>query len=181
VAEETSLSKISALNMEGEKSLILDNRQVNQKIRRMAFEIYENNFKEKQLILAGIEGQGYVLAKEIQKELMAISPIATRLVKVNIDKLAPQQSEVTLDCDIKEVKKKCVILIDDVLNTGRTFAYGLKPFLDIEVKKIETAVLVNRSHTLFPIYPKYTGYELSTTINDHVQVNLGKETAVYLS
>jgi pyrimidine operon attenuation protein/uracil phosphoribosyltransferase len=167
--------------MEGEKSLILDNRQVNQKIRRMAFEIYENNFKEKQLILAGIEGQGYVLAKEIQKELMAISPIAARLVKVNIDKLAPQQSEVTLDCDIKEIKKKCVILIDDVLNTGRTFAYGLKPFLDIEVKKIETAVLVNRSHTLFPIYPKYTGYELSTTINDHVQVNLGKETAVYLS
>jgi pyrimidine operon attenuation protein/uracil phosphoribosyltransferase len=167
--------------MEGEKSLILDSSQVNQKIRRMAFEIYENNFKEKQLILAGIEGQGYVLAKQIQKELMSISPIAARLVKVSIDKLAPQQSEVALDCDIKEVKKKCVILIDDVLNTGRTFAYGLKPFLDIEVKKIETAVLVNRSHTLFPIYPKYTGYELSTTINDHVQVNLGREMAVYLS
>lgn len=167
--------------MEGEKSLILDSRQVKQKIRRMAFEIYENNFKEKHLILAGIDGQGYVLAKEIQKELLSISPIAIKLVKVNIDKLAPQQSEVTLDCDIKEVKKKCVIIVDDVLNTGRTFAYGLKPFLDTEVKKIETAVLVNRSHTLFPVYPKYTGYELSTTINDHVQVNLGKETAVYLS
>lgn len=167
--------------MEEEKSLILDSRQVKQKIRRMAFEIYENNFKEKQLVLAGIDGQGYVLAKAMMKELESISPIVVKLVKVGIDKLAPQQSDVTLDCDVKEVRKKCVILVDDVLNTGRTFAYGLKPFLDIEVKKIETAVLVNRSHTLFPIYPNYTGYELSTTIDDHVQVNLGKETGVYLS
>jgi len=79
-----------------------------------------------------------------------------------------------------DVTGKNIILVDDVLNTGRTFAYGMKPFLNIEVKKIETAVLVNRSHTLFPIYPQYTGYELATTIKDHVEVNLGKETAVYL-
>jgi pyrimidine operon attenuation protein/uracil phosphoribosyltransferase len=102
------------------------------------------------------------------------------LVKISLDKSAPQQSEVTLDCDSKSLQKKCIVVIDDVLNTGRTFAYGLKPFLDIEVKKIEVAVLVNRSHTLFPIYPQYTGYKLSTTINDHVEVTLGKESAVYL-
>ena len=163
-----------------EKSLILDSRQVKQKIRRMAFEIYEHNFNEKALVIAGIDGQGYVLAKLLTKEVEAISPLEVKLVKVTLDKLAPQQSDVTLDCDLKEVKKKCIILVDDVLNTGRTFAYGLKPFLNIEVKKIETAVLVNRRHTLFPIYPQYTGYELATTIKDHVEVNLGKETAVYL-
>ena len=166
--------------MIAEKSLILDGKQVTQKIRRMAFEIYENNFKEKQLIIAGIDGQGYILAKYLTKEIESISPIKTTLVKLSLDKLAPQQSEVTVDCDLKDVKRKCVILVDDVLNTGRTFAYGLKPFLSIEVKKIETAVLVNRSHTLFPIYPQYTGYELSTTIDDHVEVALGKEKAVYL-
>jgi len=163
-----------------EKSLILDSRQVKQKIRRMAFEIYEHNFNEKALVIAGIDGQGYVLAKLLTKEVEAISPLEVKLVKVTLDKLAPQQSDVTLDCDLKEVKKKCIILVDDVLNTGRTFAYGLKPFLNIEVKKIETAVLVNRRHTLFPIYPQYTGYELATTIKDHVEVNLGKDTAVYL-
>lgn len=163
-----------------EKSLILDSRQVKQKIRRMAFEIYEHNFDEKALVIAGIDGQGYVLAKLLTKEVEAISPLEVKLVKLSLDKLAPQQSDVTLDCDLKEVKKKCIILVDDVLNTGRTFAYGLKPFLNIEVKKIETAVLVNRRHTLFPIHPQYTGYELTTTINDHVEVNLGKETAVYL-
>jgi pyrimidine operon attenuation protein/uracil phosphoribosyltransferase len=166
--------------MVADKNLILDASQVMQKIRRMAFEIYENNFKEKSLVIAGIDGQGYVLAGLLAKEVEAVAEIEVSLVKVSLDKLAPQQGEVTLDCDVKTVKKKCIIMVDDVLNTGRTLAYGLKPFLDTEVKKIETAVLVNRSHTLFPIYPQYTGYQLSTTIKDHVVVLLGKETAVYL-
>ena len=166
--------------MVAEPNLILDASQVKQKIRRMAYEIYEHNFKEKTVVVAGIEGQGYVLAKLLVKEIESISPLKTQLVKVSVDKAAPQQSEVTLDIAARSINKKCIILVDDVLNTGRTFAYGLKPFLDLEVRKIEVAVLVNRSHTLFPIYPQYTGYELSTTIRDHVEVNLGKETAVYL-
>lgn len=166
--------------MVSERTLILDSNQVKQKIRRMAYEIYEHNFNEKTVVIAGIDGQGYVLARLLIKEVESISPIKTILVKVTLDKSAPQQSDVTLDCNVKDLQKKCIILVDDVLNTGRTFAYGLKPFLNIEVKKIETAVLVNRSHTLFPIYPQYTGYELSTTIRDHVEVTLGKETAVYI-
>lgn len=166
--------------MGADKNLILDAAQVKQKIRRMAFEIYENNFKEKNLVIAGIDGQGYVLAALLAKEVEAVAEIEVSLVKVTLDKLAPQQGEVTLDCDSKAVKKKCIIVVDDVLNTGRTLAYGLKPFLDTEVKKIETAVLVNRSHTLFPVYPQYTGYELSTTIKDHVVVQLGKDASVYL-
>lgn len=166
--------------MVSEKTLILDERQVQQKIKRMAFEIYEHNFNEKNIVVAGIEGQGYILAKLLTKQVQQISPLEVILVKVTLDKLAPAQSEVTLDCELKSLKKKCIVLVDDVLNTGRTFAYGMKPFLDIEVKKIETAVLVNRSHTLFPIYPQYTGYALTTTIKDHVEVNLVKETAVYL-
>jgi pyrimidine operon attenuation protein / uracil phosphoribosyltransferase len=166
--------------MVADKNLVLDAAQVKQKIRRMAFEIYENNFKEKSLVIAGIDGQGYALAKLLAKEVEAIAEIEVMLVKVSLDKFAPQQGEVTLDCDVKAVRKKCIVMVDDVLNTGRTLAYGLKPFLDTEVKKIETAVLVNRSHTLFPIYPQYTGYELSTTIKDHVEVMLGKDAAVYL-
>lgn len=166
--------------MVAEKSLILDAAQVKQKIKRMAYEIYEHNFKEKSIIIAGIEGQGYVLAKLLAKEVEGISPLEAKLVNVHLDKMAPLQSEVTLDCQVKDIKKKCIILVDDVLNTGRTIAFGLKPFLNTEVKKIEIAVLVNRSHTLFPIYPQYTGYELATTLREHVEVILGKETAVYL-
>jgi pyrimidine operon attenuation protein/uracil phosphoribosyltransferase len=166
--------------MVADKTLILDERQVQQKIKRMAYEIFEHNFKEKGIVIAGIDGQGYILAKLLMKEVKNISPLDITLVKVTLDKLSPLQSEVTLDCNLKDLKKKCIILVDDVLNTGRTFAFGMKPFLSIEVKKIETAVLVNRSHTLFPIYPQYTGYELATTIKDHVEVRLGNETSVYL-
>jgi pyrimidine operon attenuation protein/uracil phosphoribosyltransferase len=164
-----------------EKSLILDADQVKKKIRRMAFEIYENNFKEKNIVIAGIDGQGYVLAKLLVKQLETISPMTIKLVKVSLDKLAPQQSEIELDCEVRELKKKSIILVDDVLNSGRTVAYGLKPFLNIEVKKIEAAVLINRGHTLFPIHTQYIGLALSTTITEHVTVKLqDKEMAVYL-
>jgi pyrimidine operon attenuation protein / uracil phosphoribosyltransferase len=166
--------------MVADKTLILNERQVQQKIKRMAYEIFEHNFKEKGIVIAGIDGQGYILAKLLIEKVKNISPLEIKLVKVSLDKLSPLQGEVTLDCDLKELKKKCIILVDDVLNTGRTFAYGMKHFLTFELKKIHTAVLVNRSHTLFPIYPQYTGYELATTIKDHVEVRLGNETSVYL-
>jgi len=163
-----------------EKSLVLNGGQVIQKIRRIAYEIYENNFSEKSIVIAGIDGQGYALAKILEKELKSISPLTIVLAKVTLDKLAPVQSEVIIDVPAKELKKKCVILIDDVLNTGRTLAYALKPFTAVEIKKIEVAVLVNRSHTLFPIVPTYSGYELATTLTDHVEVKLGKDASVYL-
>ena len=163
-----------------EKSLVLDATHVSQKIRRIAFEIYESNFKEKSIVLAGIDGQGYEFAQLIARELELISPLKIKLVRVSLDKLAPQQSEVSVDCEEVEFRKKCIVLVDDVLNTGKTLAFGMKPFLTVEVKKIEVAVLVNRSHTQFPVQPKYTGFELSTTLNEHVEVVLGKKSAVFL-
>jgi pyrimidine operon attenuation protein/uracil phosphoribosyltransferase len=163
-----------------ERTLILKSQQIHQKIKRMAFEIYENNSKEKSIVLAGIDGQGYVLAKILSKELAAIAPLKITLIKISLDKSAIQQCPVAIDKELQLIKKKCVIVIDDVLNTGRTIAFALKPFFEIGIKKMEVAVLVNRSNTLFPITPTYTGYELSTTLKDHVEVILSKEAAVYL-
>lgn len=168
------------MSVDTARELVLDSEKVTQKIKRIAYEIYENNFKEKSIILAGIDGQGYSFAKLLAAELEGISPLQIKVVKVSLDKLAPQQSEVVLDIESKELKRKCIILADDVLNSGRTLAYGMKPFLITDIKKIEVAVLVNRSHTLFPITPTYTGYRLTTTLNDHVEVVLGKKSAVYL-
>lgn len=164
----------------GDKSLILDNDQVTQKIKRMAFEVWEHNFKEKEIVFAGIDGQGYVLARLLAAQFEAISGIPARLVKVSVDKGAPQLGPIAVDADGKELKRKCVVVVDDVLNTGKTLAYGMKPFLNMDVKKMEVAVLVNRSHTTFPIMPTYTGYALATTLTDHVEVVLGKKSAVYL-
>lgn len=163
-----------------EKTLVLEDGQVRKKISRMAYEIYENNFEEKGLVLAGIDGQGYTLAQLLQQELQSISPLDCSVIKISIDKTAPETSEVQLDVAVKELSRKNIIIVDDVLNTGRILTYAMKPFLSMIVKKIEVAVLVNRSHSLFPVLPKYTGYELSTTLSDHIEVELKKKFAVYL-
>jgi pyrimidine operon attenuation protein / uracil phosphoribosyltransferase len=163
-----------------DKTLVLTDEQIRKKISRMAYEIYENNFDEKSIVLAGIEGQGYVLAELLQKELVTIATLPCTVVKIRIDKTSPESGEVSVDLPAKELSKKCIVIVDDVLNTGRVLAYGMKPFLSTLVKKIEVAVLVNRSHPMFPILPKYTGFELSTTLNDHIEVILKKKFAVYL-
>ncbi len=164
-----------------DKSLILSHQQITQKTKRIAYEIYENNFQEKEVVLVGIHDQGYSFAELIMHELTEIAPFKVTLVGLKLDKAAPTQSNIILECEDSVIKNKSIIMIDDVSNTGRTMAYSLKPFLNIRVKKIETAVLVNRSHTQFPISIQYSGYELATTIKEHVEVNLlGKNKAVYL-
>lgn len=166
--------------MTSTKTQVLNHAQVRQKIRRMAFQVYESNFSEKAIVLAGIDGQGYALAGELSREISSISPLKVKLVKVIINKQRPEAGEVTLDTELDSVKNKPVVLVDDVLNSGRTLAYGMKPFLSMAVKKIEVAVLVNRSHPKFPIQPEFTGYELSTTLSEHVTVVLGEKSVVYL-
>jgi len=165
-----------------EKNLILTKKQIQQRIKRLAFEILEHNFKEKEIVFAGIYDKGYAFAKLLEKELKTISDIQTTLVKVSLDKLAPSQSEVTLDVDIKSLKNKPIILVDDVLNTGRTIAYSLKPFLNINVKRIQTAFMVNRGYHTFPISADFVGYTMATTLKEHVEVDLSaKEMGVYIS
>jgi pyrimidine operon attenuation protein/uracil phosphoribosyltransferase len=161
--------------------LILDKKQTLQKIRRIAFEILERNLHEKEIIIAGIYDKGYMFAVLLEKEFNLISKIKTTLVKVTLDKTSPMQSEITLDVDIKLIKNKCVILTDDVLNTGRTLAYSLKPFLNIPIKKLQVAVIVDRQHKLFPIDADYVGYSMSTTLKEHIDVNFDKnKLGVYL-
>ncbi|MBC8111740.1 MAG: phosphoribosyltransferase, partial [Verrucomicrobia bacterium] len=118
----------------------------------------------------------------LQTEISNITDIKTQLVKVNMDKFTPTQTEITLDCEPEFLRKKVIILIDDVLNSGRTLIYSLKPFLKTEIKKLQTAVLVKRSYKSFPIAADYTGYELSTTLQEHIEVILDDEAkfGVYL-
>lgn len=163
-----------------DKILILENETISRKITRMAYEIIEHHPDTKALVLAGIDGQGFQLASRISKELKKISKMKVELVKVTIDKRAPEKSEVTVDQPLKSLKNKAVLLVDDVLNTGKIITYAMKPFLDSGVSRLGIAVLVNRSHLLFPVRPDFTGLELSTTLTDHIEVVLGDKSAVYL-
>ncbi|GAB2624414.1 phosphoribosyltransferase domain-containing protein [Belliella aquatica] len=140
----------------------------------MAYEIYERNATENQVIFAGISGMGRIFAELLANKLKEISPLEVESVEVLVDKMAIVQGNVTLSENI-DMENKCLILVDDVLNTGKTLAFALKPFLEIPIKKMELAVLVNRSHKLFPVSPDYTGLELSTTLNEHISVNLSTD------
>jgi pyrimidine operon attenuation protein/uracil phosphoribosyltransferase len=162
-------------------NLILDGKQLDQRIKRISFEIYENNIDEKSIVLAGISENGFALAKLFQKQVDKISPLKSEVVKININKAAPFSNETKLTSSIDSITGKSIILIDDVLNTGKTAAFALKTLLDTNVKKIEFAVIVNRSHKLFPVYPKYRGYELATAISENVEVLLTKNKGVYLN
>lgn len=169
------------MTLASEKTLVLSAEQVHQKIKRIAFEILESNFDVKELVLIGVDGQGHVLAHLLQKELKGIAPWPVTLGRVVVDKAALTQPDVSLDVEVKSLRKKAIVLVDDVLNTGKTLAFALRPFLSIEIKKIQVAVLVNRSHSQYPMQPSFTGFELATTLKDHVEVVLGKNSAVYLT
>lgn len=155
-------------------TLVLNHKQIQQKIIRMAYEIYERNSSEEVLLFAGIKGMGSLLASALAKTLEEISPLKAKVIEIMLDKQDVNRGEVTLSQNI-DLTNKCVIIVDDVLNTGKTLMYALKPFLDAPIKKMEVAVLVNRSHKLFPVTPDYTGLELATTLSEHITVDLSKE------
>ena len=164
-----------------ERVLLLNKKQTTQKICRIAHEILEQNFKEEEIVFVGIVDLGYVFAEMLQDFFKEISNIPTRLVKIELDKLAPLQSEIVLHCEMSSLRDKVVILTDDVLNTGRTLAYSLKPFLSVEIKKLQTAIIVDRGYHTFPVGADYVGYSLSTSIQQNIVVELSQnDTAVYL-
>jgi len=156
------------------KILVLNHKQIGQKITRMAYEIYERNASEKGILIAGINGMGFILAQLLAKALEEISPLQAEVLEVQFDKSKTSKGNIQLSKSV-EMKGKTVVLVDDVLNTGKTLLYGLEPFLENAVKKIEVAVLVNRSHKLYPVTPDYTGLELATTLTEHIDVDLSKE------
>ena len=162
---------------------ILNAVQIQQKLNRLAYEVYENNFSEKEILIAGIAGNGYMVAKRLEEILKKISPIKTTLGKITLNKENPLSTEPEMDFTEKDFKNRSVILVDDVLNSGKTLIYGVKVFLDKPVKKLNTVVLVDRSHTRFPVKADFVGLSLSTTLQEHIVADLSKKgkEVVYLS
>lgn len=162
---------------------ILDSTRISQKIKRIAFEILEDNAEEKAIIVAGIcrDDQGYALAQRITEALRDIGGPSIELTSINLDKADPTSSEVELGITPELVDGKVVVIVDDVANSGRTLLYAVKPLLDFSPRKIRIAVLVDRQHKAYPISADYVGTSLSTTLHEHINVVLGQEEeGVYL-
>lgn len=162
---------------------ILDQTQIKQKIKRLAYEILENNIEEKAIVLIGINTNGSGFAKLIEKELKKITDINIISAIIRLNPAAPLSASVDLSVPVESLKAKCVILVDDVANTGRTIFYACKPILDIIPRKLEVAVLIDRKHKTFPIYPKYVGFSLATTLKEDIDLRIlnTEEWGVYLN
>lgn len=158
--------------MTDSKNYILDQSSVEKKLRRMALEIIENNSEEKEIILAGIRDSGSVVAKCIQQILGEISKIKTDLISIGLDKREPKEVSLSHDMDFNN---KVILVVDDVSNSGKTLLYAMKPFLSFQPKKIQTLVLVARSHNSFPVYPDYVGLSIATTLQEHIYVEVNKD------
>lgn len=156
------------------KQVILNEREIEHKLRRIAYQIYESNANEDVIVLAGIARNGCLLAEKIKHLLNDISDLQIELCKVIVDKKNPHLPIVT-DVSPEVYKNKSVVLVDDVLNSGSTLIYGVKHFLNVPLKQFKTAVLVNRNHKKFPVKADFKGISLSTSINEHVEVVLDKK------
>ena len=157
--------------MEIKDNVILNHKEIQHKIRRIAFQIYESNVDEQEVIIAGIESNGYRFAKKLKTSLEKISNINPVLCKVVIDKKNPL-SEITTSLNPEDYANKSIVLVDDVLNSGTTLIYGVKHFLNVPLKQFKTAVLVNRNHKKFPVKADYKGISLSTSLHEHVEVDI---------
>ena len=162
------------------KRLILDKDRIQQSIRRIAYQIYENNISAKRLSIAGIGTQGFELGTRIVEELALIdAKLKVSQFKIEIDKENPNGTA-ELIAKPSDLKGQSVILVDDVLNSGRTMAYCLIALLEADARQIEIAVLVDRGHRRYPISATFSGLQLSTTLEEHIEVKLGKTPSVYL-
>jgi pyrimidine operon attenuation protein/uracil phosphoribosyltransferase len=154
------------------KNCVLEKESINRKLRRMALEVAEQNIEEEELIIAGIAGNGEVVAKYLISELNKVCALKTVPITIQLNKKDPVS--VSFDRNL-DFDGKVIILIDDVANTGKTMLYALKPFLASHPKKIQTLVLVERSHKLFPVQTDYTGLSITTTLQEHISVEVKDE------
>jgi Pyrimidine operon attenuation protein/uracil phosphoribosyltransferase len=150
-------------------TVILDKKQIEHKIKRIAYQVYEANANEKEVIIAGIKENGFLFAKKIKDAVEKVSPLKVILCEVLIDKKKPT-NPIKTSLSPKDYQNKSLLLVDDVLHSGTTLIYGVKHFLEVPLKQFKTAVLVDRNHKKYPIKADFKGISLSTSLNENVSV-----------
>jgi pyrimidine operon attenuation protein / uracil phosphoribosyltransferase len=149
------------------KNFILSADTARKKMHRMAYEIIERNMDEQQIIIAGIKDSGVIIARKIKTFLQDIFKGEIIIVEISINKKNPKKISIPGGFNFED---RVIIITDDVANTGKTLLYALNPFLDFYPKKIQTLVLVERSHKQFPVSPDYVGFSISTALNERIIV-----------
>lgn len=163
------------------QSIVLTKSQIIQKTERIAFEILENTFEESKIYIAGIEGNGYVFAERLLAQLNLHGNQDFEIFNIKMDKENPLDSAITFSIDVNQIKGCTVILVDDVINSGRTLIYAVRELLATQLKSLKVATLVNRTHRRFPVKADFVGVNISTTLQDNILVEFGENETAYLA
>jgi pyrimidine operon attenuation protein/uracil phosphoribosyltransferase len=155
------------------KTILLTAAQINSKLNRIAIEILENNFLEKEIVILGIVDRGLYIAEYLVQQIEKEHNLKVHLGSIKINKDAPLTNNIEMNCGV-DLENKVVVLIDDVANSGRTIFYALKPLLQFNLKKLQVAVLVERQHKKFAVTPDYIGFSVSTTLQEMIYVEIGQ-------
>ncbi len=169
--------------------IILSDEVTSEKLHRMALEVAEQlSEDDSELIIIGVEGAGKFgeegtgkfIAAKVESYLKNYISIPLKKIALYLNKR--ETSAITLSEDVN-FDNKNVLVVDDVCNSGKTLLYALKPLMQFHPKRIQTLVLVERMHKLFPIKPDFVGYSIATAPSDFVKVeeSNGNITAVLVS
>lgn len=157
------------------KIKLLTEPDIQLKTKRIALQFLEEFPDEKSIVVCGIKGGGFEFATRLSREITAVeTSLRLTLHAIEFDKTSPTLPSINTPLTKEEVKEQLVLLVDDVLNTGRTMAFAVAYFLPFGVKALRTAVLVNRSHCSFPVHADYTGLSIATTLKEHISVSLSE-------
>lgn len=160
---------------------IINSTKMEAIIKRLAYQIYESNASNEAVVIAGIYKNGAILAKQLCKQLQAISSLKVSYVIIRMDKNDPKKS-IETNISLSSLENQSVVIVDDVLNTGKTLIYATHHFLNITVRQLQTAVIVNRNHKIYPIKADFKGISLATTLKEHISVEMeGVKAGVYLT
>ena len=167
--------------MTRKENKIRDSKDILSSIKRIAFQVYEANLEEKRLVIVGIGIRGSLLSEMLGQAIIAISDLKLTYINLTIDKGKPYNN-IQINIPLGNLKNPSLVIVDDVLNTGSTLIHAVSFFLQIPVKRIKTVVMVNRNHKKFPIKADFKGISLSTSVNEHITVELeGESSGIYLS
>lgn len=166
--------------MSPQRTLVLDHDRVQRKLRRIAIQLCEENWSEQRIAVVGIAPRGLKLAERLAVQLKEHGTEAD-LIELKLDKNDPHTGPVKLSTELETLRDRNVVLVDDVLMSGRTLMHAAAHLVRIPLKKLTTVVLVDRRHRAYPIRADIVGLTLSTTLQEHISVELGRKDAVYLS
>jgi pyrimidine operon attenuation protein/uracil phosphoribosyltransferase len=161
---------------------ILSSTEIDQKINRLGHQLLEDCFEHSEIFMGGIAGNGFELARRLSQIVEAHSNVKVHLFEIRLNKNEPWSEAIDLGTDRKNMKNGYIVLVDDVINSGKTMQYALTEILNFATFAIKTVVLVDRKHRRFPIKADFVGLSLSTTLKERVEVNFTAEAqAAYLS